>query len=141
MKTVQTEIGRVYADIVGKTEEGRTVYSILSVPYAQGKRFEYAKILNKKDYTPETVINRTETVCFPQRKYPLFLNILMKHHMLRPEFQPLKDTQTENAFVVTYGRLTILRKRNRCLYFYTAEEKDRERFRYTQWRILPSKVL
>ena len=100
MKTVQTEIGRVYADIVGKTEEGRTVYSILSVPYAQGKRFEYAKILNKKDYTPETVINRTETVCFPQRKYPLFLNILMKHHMLRPEFQPLKDTQTENAFVV-----------------------------------------
>ena len=100
MKPVQTEIGRVYADIVGKTEEGRTVYSILSVPYAQGKRFEYAKILNKKDYTPETVINRTETVCFPQRKYPLFLNILMKHHMLRPEFQPLKDTQTENAFVV-----------------------------------------
>ena len=100
MKTVQTEIGRVYADIVGKTEEGRTVYSILGVPYAQGKRFEYAKILNKKDYTPETVINRTETVCFPQRKYPLFLNILMKHHMLRPEFQPLKDTQTENAFVV-----------------------------------------
>ena len=100
MKTVQTEIGRVYADIVGKTEEGRTVYSILSVPYAQGKRFEYAKILNKKDYTPETVINRTETVCFPQRKYPLFLNILMKHHILRPEFQPLKDTQTENAFVV-----------------------------------------
>lgn len=100
MKTVQTEIGRVYADIVGKTEEGRTVYSILSVPYAQGKRFEYAKILNKKDYTPETVINRTETVCFPQRKYPLFLNILMKHHMLRPEFQPLKDTQTENTFVV-----------------------------------------
>lgn len=100
MKPVQTEIGRVYADIVGKTEEGRTVYSILGVPYAQGKRFEYAKILNKKDYTPETVINRTETVCFPQRKYPLFLNILMKHHMLRPEFQPLKDTQTENAFVV-----------------------------------------
>ena len=100
MKTVQTEIGRIYADIVGKTEEGRTVYSILGVPYAQGKRFEYAKILNKKDYTPETVINRTETVCFPQRKYPLFLNILMKHHMLRPEFQPLKDTQTENAFVV-----------------------------------------
>lgn len=48
MKPVQTEIGRVYADIVGKTEEGRTVYSILSVPYAQGKRFEYAKILNKK---------------------------------------------------------------------------------------------
>ena len=100
MKTVQTEIGRVYADIVGKTEEGRTVYFILSVPYAQGKRFEYAKILNKKDYTPETVINRTETVCFPQRKYPLFLNIVMKHHMLRPEFQPLKNTQTENAFVV-----------------------------------------
>ena len=44
MKTVQTEIGRVYADIVGKTEEGRTVYSILGVPYAQGKRFEYANL-------------------------------------------------------------------------------------------------
>ena len=63
MKTVQTEIGRVYADIVGKTEEGRIVYSILGVPYAQGKRFEYTKILDKKDYSPETIINRTKTIC------------------------------------------------------------------------------
>ena len=76
------------------------MYSILSVPYARAERFEYAKILDKQDYSPDMIINRKETVCFPQRKYPLFFNIFMKHHMLRPEFQPLKDTQTENAFVV-----------------------------------------
>lgn len=100
MKIIQTEIGKAYANVVGKTKEGTPVYSILSVPYARAERFEYAKILDKQDYSPDMIINRKETVCFPQRKYPLFFNIFMKHHMLRPEFQPLKDTQTENAFVV-----------------------------------------
>ena len=100
MKILQTEIGKAYANVVGKTKEGTPVYSILSVPYARAERFEYAKILDKQDYSPDMIINRKETVCFPQRKYPLFFNIFMKHHMLRPEFQPLKDTQTENAFVV-----------------------------------------
>ena len=43
MKTVQTEIGRVYADIVGKTEEGRTVYSILGV-----QKFLIKKTIHRK---------------------------------------------------------------------------------------------
>ena len=100
MKILQTEIGKVYANIVGNTKDGRTVYSILSVPYARGERFECAKILGGEEYSLERVINREETLCFPQRKYPLLLNIFMKHHMLRPEFQPLKDVQSESAFVV-----------------------------------------
>ncbi|UTY29489.1 hypothetical protein [Treponema putidum] len=101
MEILQTEIGRVYADIVGKTEADRSVYSILSVPYAQGKRFEYAKILDKKDYSPETIINRTETLCFPQRKYPLFLNVFMKHHMLRIDKMNIPVTDENKAAVST----------------------------------------
>ncbi len=100
MEILQTEIGKVYADIAGKTEEGRVVYFIPSVPYARGERLEYAEILHREAYSPQKIINRKETVCFPQKKYPMLLNVFMKHYMLRPEFQPIKDVQTENAFVV-----------------------------------------
>lgn len=95
MEILQTDIGKVYARVVGKTEDSRVVYAIPSLPYARGERFEYAKIIGRDEYSSEKVINREETLCFPQRKYPLFLNVFMKHHMLRPEFQPTKDVQSE----------------------------------------------
>ncbi|AXI26815.1 carboxylesterase [Gemella sp. ND 6198] len=97
---LQTKIGKVYTDIVGKDFQGNDVHSILSVPYARAERFEYPELISREEYSEDSFLNREGSFCFPQKKYPLKLNIFMKHHMLRPEFQPLKDVQTENAFVV-----------------------------------------
>lgn len=117
MEILQTDIGKVYARVVGKTEDSRVVYAIPSLPYARGERFEYAKIIGRDEYSSEKVINREETLCFPQRKYPLFLNVFMKHHMLRPEFQPTKDVQSENAFVVNIWATDDFEKKKPVIVF------------------------
>ena len=97
---LQTGLGKVYAEKKGENTLGEPVYSILSIPYAHGERFEYPKIIKKEEYPKKEIINRKETVCFPQKEYPLILNKFLKHHMMRKEFLPINDLQTEDAFVV-----------------------------------------
>ncbi len=95
---LSTELGDVYADIFGTSEAMKPVYGIFSIPYARAGRFEKPERITT--YHTDTVINRGETVCFPQHGYPLWVNRFMKHHMMRPEFLPIRDRQTEDAFVV-----------------------------------------
>lgn len=95
---LSTSIGDVYANVVGQSDSGDPVYAIPSVPYAHAGRFEKPVVVD--EYTKGKPINREDTVCFWQHGYPLWANVFLKHHMMRPEFLPLNDTQTEDAFVV-----------------------------------------
>ncbi len=95
---LNTPLGDVYAQAVGKSYLGNSVYEIPSVPYAHAGRFERPVLV--ENYPAGKIINREDTVCFPQHGYPLWMNRFLKHHMMRPEFLPLKDVQTEDAFVV-----------------------------------------
>ena len=95
---IETEIGKVQVLEAGLSEYGCQVYAALSVPYARAGRFEKPQLIER--YPEGEIINRKETVCFPQHGYPLWMNRFMKHHMMRPEFLPMKDIQTEDAFVV-----------------------------------------
>ncbi|WP_130811879.1 carboxylesterase family protein [Olsenella sp. Marseille-P4559] len=98
MITLTTKLGSVYGKPCGTSDDGKTVYEIHSIPYARAKRFEKPERITQ--YPKGGIINREETVCFPQHGYPLWMNVFMKHHMMRPEFLPTKDAQTEDAFVV-----------------------------------------
>ena len=93
-----TELGELNGIVLGKSERGKTVYEFHSIPYAKAKRFERPTPV--EEYAKGKPVNREETVCFPQHSYPLWANRFMKHHMMRPEFLPLKDMQTEDALVV-----------------------------------------
>ncbi|MCR5717058.1 MAG: carboxylesterase family protein [Lachnospiraceae bacterium] len=95
---LSTALGPVLADIVDQSDTGRPVYELHSIPYAHAERFEKPGLITT--YPKDRPINRQETVCFPQHGYPLWTNVFLKHHMMRPEFLPLEDTQTEDAFVV-----------------------------------------
>ena len=95
---LETKLGQVHTQIVGRSDEGKPVYEIHSVPYAHAGRFE--RPVPVECYAEGKPINREDTVCFPQHGYPLWANRFMKHHMMRPEFLPLTDVQTEDAFVV-----------------------------------------
>ncbi len=94
----KTELGELNGIPLGKSDNGKTVYEFHSIPYAKAKRFEKPILID--DYENGKPINMEDTVCFPQHGYPLWLNRFIKHHMMRPEFLPTKDTQTEDAFVV-----------------------------------------
>lgn len=94
----KTALGEVRGIASGKSENGKTVYEFHSIPYAKAERFE--RPIQVEEYEKGKAINREETVCFPQHGYPLWANRFMKHHMMRPEFLPLGDRQTEDAFVV-----------------------------------------
>ena len=93
-----TALGQASGIETGEGESGKTVYEFHSIPYARAGRFEKPQLIT--DYPEGKPINREETVCFPQHGYPLWVNRFMKHHMMRPEFLPMKDVQTEDAFVV-----------------------------------------
>ncbi|MCR5717053.1 MAG: carboxylesterase family protein [Lachnospiraceae bacterium] len=95
---LSTALGPAFAEVVDQSDSGLPVYEFHSIPYARAKRFEKPERISS--YPKEQPINRPETVCFPQRSYPLWANVFLKHHMMRPEFLPLQDTQTEDAFVV-----------------------------------------
>ena len=95
---LHTKLGAVHALPLDRSEAGKMVYEIHSIPYARAGRFEKPRLIT--DYPEGVPINREETVCFPQHGYPLWANRFMKHHMMRPEFLPTKDVQTEDALVV-----------------------------------------
>lgn len=95
---IETRLGPVYAAPAGTSDAGKTVLEIHSVPYARAARFERPVPIER--YPSGRPLNREETVCFPQHGYPLWLNRFLKHHMMRPEFLPLRDRQTADAFVV-----------------------------------------
>ena len=95
---LETKLGKLYGEAVGKSDYGKDVCEIHSVPYALCKRFEKPqRILS---HPVDEIINKKETLCFPQRRYSLWINYFLKHHMMRPEFLPIKDTQSEEAFVI-----------------------------------------
>ena len=64
---LQTKIGKVYTDVVGKDFQGDNVYSILSVPYARAERFEYPKLISSEEYSEDDFLNREGSFCFPQK--------------------------------------------------------------------------
>ena len=92
---IDTKIGKLY----GQKDEYSGIYSILSINYARAERFEYPTLIQDYD-DKEKFINREGTFAFPQKSYPLFMNVFLKHFMLRPEFLPIKDQKTEDAFVI-----------------------------------------
>lgn len=93
---INTRIGKLYASII--KEETKDVYQILSIPYARAERFEKPQQI--ENYPEGEIINRRESVCFPQRRIPKFLTGLFKNPLVRPEFMVNDDIQTEDAFVV-----------------------------------------
>ena len=75
------------------------VYEICSIPYAKADRFSYPTMMEYPKGNSK-IINSEQTFCFPQRKYPLALNFLLRHPMMRKEFVPNEDIQSEEALVV-----------------------------------------
>lgn len=88
----------MYVTVAGKSDNGNAVFEIHSIPYAHAERFEKPVLV--EEYPSGKPINREETLCFPQHGYPRLAKRFMKQHMMRPEFLPKKDVQTEDAFVV-----------------------------------------
>ena len=64
MEILQTDIGKVYARVVGKTEDSRAVYAIPSVPYARGERFEYAKLFAKMNTHQKKLLTEKKHYAF-----------------------------------------------------------------------------
>ncbi len=95
---LNNELGEMYASVAGRSDEGNTVFEIHSIPYARAERFEKPVLI--EDYPAGQPINKKETLCFPQHGYPRLVKRFMKQHMMRPEFLPKKDVQTEDAFVL-----------------------------------------
>lgn len=91
---IQTALG----DLLVSTIEvkGKSVYKILSIPYAKGELFAPSRLI--ESYTG--TINSLQSKCFPQRKIPRFANVFLKHHMMRKEFSTDADEQTKDAFVL-----------------------------------------
>lgn len=92
---INTPIGKFYANV---KEELKEVYEILSIPYARANRFEKPRKI--ENYTDDEIINRRESICFPQRRIPKFVTKFFKNPLVRPEFMVNDDIQTEDAFVV-----------------------------------------
>ncbi len=95
---IETGLGQVTVSEIRNKLTGKTVYAALSVPYAKAGRFEKPEIL--EDYPGWNPVNRPGTLCFPQHGYPLWMNTFFKNPMMRREFLPINDRQTEDAFVV-----------------------------------------
>lgn len=93
---INTPIGKFYANKI--EEERKDVFEILSIPYAKAGRFEKPKKI--ESYPEGEIINRRESICFPQRRIPEFATVLFKNPLLRPEFMVNDDIQTEDAHVV-----------------------------------------
>ncbi|MCR5102053.1 MAG: carboxylesterase family protein, partial [Butyrivibrio sp.] len=106
---LNTPLGDVYAQAVGKSDLDNSVYEIPSIPYAHAGRFERPVLV--ENYPSGKTINKEYTVCFPQHGYPLWMNRFLKHHMMRPEFLPLNDVQTEDAFVVNIWTDSLTEKK------------------------------
>ena len=93
---IMTGIGKVIAARI--EAEGKSVYRIVSVPYAKAGRFDRPEPI--REVEAGRPINSDQTFCFPQRSIPKLFNLFLKHHMMRSEFLTEKDVQSENAFVV-----------------------------------------
>lgn len=92
-----TSLGKAYMRPVGTAGDGSTVWFVPSIPYAHPERFEFPQMIG--EYPANRPINRPGTVCFPQPRRNLAINVMLKHHMMRREWMAFDDEQTEDANV------------------------------------------
>lgn len=83
-----------------ETVDGIDILHIPSIPYAEAGRFERPHLRPLVRGETDRIINRPMTPCFPQRVIPKWLNLFLKHHMMRPEFRTDHDELSEDAFVI-----------------------------------------
>lgn len=93
---VQKSFGRLHCQSVSAA--GGEVLFYPSIPYAVGRRLARSRPFEAG--STSEVVNRPETLCFPQRSLPTKLNIFLQHHMLRDEWSVKGDIQSEDALVV-----------------------------------------
>ncbi|MED5966370.1 carboxylesterase family protein [Streptococcus anginosus] len=98
MELLKTKIGNFYYKIIEKKDDNN-IYQILSIPYAKADRLEHPMKIDRKK-SKGGIVNKKESLCFPQKKHPFWMKYITKHFMLRDEFQPINDIHTEDAFVV-----------------------------------------
>ena len=95
---LDTALGRLTAQQVGRSQTGAPVLRVLGIPYARARRFHPPAAVEASDRG--TPINSGRGQCFPQRLMPRAANIVLRHFQLRPEWQPRHDVMGEDSLRV-----------------------------------------
>lgn len=93
---IRNQLGKFLAKEVNVY--GKKVLEFLSIRYADAKRFLDPVL--KEDYSVSEYANSLKPMCFYQRNIPKFINIFLKHHMMRDEWLVKGQVQSENANVL-----------------------------------------